>query len=158
MRFNSGFLFVPPPQCIAGFLVSASVVLGDNRQRAILPSCFAPALHKKTRWGGWAERKRTRKRRSRRLTPDRTASPCCLNGHISDGEWKQVRGSPVGDVRPFKRSLDAEVRRGASAVADPSREGYLCLRPTGAPTALGDDSGYSHPRTHERPAAAGHRR
>lgn len=87
------------------------------------PVMLCTSAGQKARWGGWVERRRMRRRWGRRLTPERTASPCCLNGHITDGEWKQVRGFPESDARPFRRPLDAEVRLGASAVADPSREG-----------------------------------
>lgn len=87
------------------------------------PVMLCTSAWQKARWGGWVERMWMRRRWGRRLTPERTASPCCPNGHITDGEWKQVRGCPESDARPFRRPLDAEVRRGASAVADPSREG-----------------------------------
>lgn len=60
--------------------------------------------------------------------------------------WRRGEARRVCGRRPFERGREV------------GREGYPCLRPTGAPTAPGDDSGYSHPGTHERPAAAGHRR
>lgn len=94
------------------------------------PVMLCTSAWQKARWGGWVERRWMRRRWGRRLTPERTASPCCLNGHITDGEWKQVRGCPESDARPFRRPLDAEVRRGASAVADPSREGGIPLSET----------------------------
>lgn len=123
------------------------------------PVMLCTSAWQKARWGGWEERRRMRRRWGRRLTPERTAPPVVwmvtsptVNENKSGG-FRRAMLAPSEDLltpRWGSARLRSQTLRG--------REGYLCLRPTGAPTAPGDDSGYSHPGTHERPAAAGHRR